>query len=234
MVMKKNNSFFFALLTILFFSCNENKPEEPTIQFDSVFAALNKVDSNKTSVASGDTTKLIALPPLMEGDLLLQFSKHSQAIALQKATGSKYANVGIVFIRPKDNSYIVVDMLDSMHIVPLDAWVGNGVDGHVAVMRLKNSNRFLGNKKTDKLRDKVKSMNGLPNDAVFSWSNEAYYSSEFAWKMYHDVLGLDLCELSSLSKFSFSDASIKKDPTEKAISPDDLYHAVNLEIVFER
>lgn len=229
----------------LLFSCaSEPENNETTaIQIDSAFAAQEKAKADTTGRSRMDTARVNDLPPVMEGDLIFQISKNDRAKALQLASGSKYSNVGLIFTNPRDGQYMVVDALDSIHASTLDEWIRSSEGSHVAILRMKNSNKILGASKTKKLKQKVKELKGVPYDPYFSWGNDALYSSEFVWKLYSKVLYIDICEPGKLNSFDLSSGLVKKQigdkyakgisDTLKAVSPGDLYRSPKLDIIYE-
>jgi Permuted papain-like amidase enzyme, YaeF/YiiX, C92 family len=233
-------SYVFAAFTLG--GCDTTEPKTATTKTDSVFAALNKLNDTIKPVLQ-DTSKMLALPPVMEGDIIFIQSNDPRAIALQKASDSKYSHVGIVFQKPGENQYFVVNVLDSVQKIPLSQWIGQSADGKVALLRLKDSSRLLSEKKTAKLKTKVREMKGKPFDPYFGWGNDAFYSSEFVWKMYAFGLNFEICPTHSLTQFHLDDPLVKavtggnlKPATgenDKAISPDDLYKSPKLEIIYE-
>ena len=236
------------ILSVVFsslISCEtETKPEETTtFQIDSAFAAQQKALAEATEVRN-DSLKSEGLPPVFEGDLIFQISKNEKAKALQLASSSKYSNVGMIFLSPRTGQLMVVDALDSIHATELNKWISNGEGEHFAVMRLKNSNRILGEGKTKKLKQKVKDLKQVPYDPYFSWDNGALYSTEFIWKLYSKVLYIDLCEPGKLKNFNLSSPQVKNQigdkyakgvsDTIKAVGPGDIYHSEKLDLIFER
>jgi hypothetical protein len=195
---------------------------------DSSYAA-RKVMQDSFPNRSNDTMHMIALPPVMEGDLVFQILDNPFCNRYGKIFGSKYNNIGIIFIRQRDKLYIVISALDSVKPVPLTEWVDAGVGDHVALMRLKNANKTLTEKRTDKLRTALKAFKAHPLDQRLSWTDDAVYPSELAWKAYHNGLKIDLCTPKKLTDYN-KDAT----PGEEAVSPDDLYNSPKLELIYER
>lgn len=246
--MKLNSSFAFlfsVLIMASLFSCEtETEPKETTTyQIDSAFAAQQLAKANAPAVTE-DTAGIKDLPPVFEGDLIFQISKNEKAKALQLACASKYSNVGMIFVSPRTGQLMVVDALDSIHATELNKWISLGEGEHFAVMRLKNSNKILGDSKTKKLKQKVKDLKHVPYDPYFSWDNEALYSTEFIWKLYSRVLYIDLCEPGKLKNFNLNSPEVKKQigntyaggvsDTIKAVGPGDIYNSNKLELIIER
>jgi hypothetical protein len=238
--------FPVAIGLLLLAGCADDQPaaDSQSFQMDSAFKAQETVRKEIEANRSKDTTKLVALPPVFEGDLVFQVNDDPVSLEWQKATGSKYSNVGMIFIRPRDQMYMVAEVLDSVHIMPLSDWVSRGQGQHVALLRLKNSNAILSEKKTEKLKAGVKAYKKLKGDPYFSWGDDAMYNSELIWKIYSNVLKIDLCTPQTLGSFNLNNEPLKsrldkqyggKIPKDdKAVSVDNLYKSPKLEVIFER
>lgn len=234
-----------AAILVLFFACEEEKKEDKNglAQVDSAFAAQQKIQQDMKDHRSTDTLHMVGLPPVFEGDIVFQQNEDAQSLAWQKATGSKYSNAGIIFIRPRDHLYMVMEVMDSVRVFPLTEWVDRGKDDHVALLRLKNANVIMTQKKTDRLKAGVRAYKHIPGDPYFSWGDDALYNAELVWKIYSNILKIDLCEPHKLGDFDLSGEPVKsamdkkyngKIPADdKAVSLDDLYHSPRLEVIFE-
>lgn len=241
--------FFSGLLAFTLFSCGNGKPDVNTdsLRADSALKAQNPVsqrDSLMPVTHSTDTTHMVALPPVMEGDLVFQEMDDAQSQAFGKTSRSKYNNIGLIFLRPKDRQYIVFEVKDSCRITLLSDWVERGKKQHVALLRLKNANQLINEKKAKALKTTAKQLVNTPFDPYYSWSDDALYPSEMAWKLYHKAVKIDLCTPGKLSSFDLSDPLTKQQlknkygnavpQDEQVVSPDDLYHSPKLEVIFER
>ena len=236
--------FFFATISFFIFSCGDGKPVVNTdsIRADSAVKAQLAIKPD-SAIKTKDTMHMVALPPVMEGDLVFQIDTSEQCMAFGKATGSKYNNVGMIFIRPKDRLYMVVEAKDSVHTTPLTEWVDRGQGHHVALMRIKNANQFLTEKKTTILKQRIKEMRGKMNDHYFSWSDDEIYCSEMVWKAYNDAVHIPLCTQHKLSEYDLSGPLVKQQmqnkyngkipKEEKVVSPEDLYKSPQLELIYE-
>jgi hypothetical protein len=241
------NLFLFLCASAAFFiaSCGSGKPEVnvDSLKADSALKAQMAFVPPKTDRVK-DTFHMVTLPPVMEGDILLQIDTSEQCMAFGKATKSKYNNMAMIFIRPHDKMYMVLEAKDSVHVMPLTEWVNSGQGQHVVLMRLKNSNMFLTDKKTDVLKKGMKMLKGKPNDHYFSWSDDEIYCSEMVWKIYHYALKIDLTTPRKLTDFDLSGNLIKQQmknkygaaipKNEQVVSPDDLLHSEKLEIIYQK
>ncbi|HET6992353.1 MAG TPA: YiiX/YebB-like N1pC/P60 family cysteine hydrolase [Bacteroidia bacterium] len=241
----------FSLFTFFIFSCGEDKKNEKadSLRMDSALKALTSNDTVKpanalpSTTANTDTTHTIALPPVVEGDIIFQTMGDEQSMAFGKATHSKYNNVGLVFIRPRDNLYVVMECRDSLHATPLTEWVNRGQGHHVALMRLKDSNTALNEKKTNHLKMAAKPLKGKKTDLYFSWSDDAFYCSELVWKLYKQGTGIELCTPGKMSQLDLNGALVKQQMKnkygatipmdEQVVTPDDLYNSPKLVKIYE-
>ncbi|CAN5883731.1 hypothetical protein BH11BAC7_BH11BAC7_34570 [soil metagenome] len=228
----------------LLVSCGDNKRELniDSIKTDSALRAQEAYVP--PTAASPDTMHAVALPPVFEGDIVMQISEDPAHLAFGTACGSKYNHAGIIFIRPRDRLYVVMEANDSVGATPLTQWVDRGQGDHVVVMRLKNSNQILNEKKTEKLKKGAKEFRGKREDKFYGWSDEAFYSTELVWKMYENALNIEICVPGKLGDMNITGAllsekmkkrygaNIPKD--EKFISPDAIYKSPKLEIIYER
>lgn len=214
-----------------------------SLKTDSALRALETSTTPPVAV-NADTTIKEVLPVVYEGDIIMQISEKPEHIAFGKACNSKYNHVGIIFIRPRDRMYVVMEVNDSIGATPLKEWAGRGQGKHVAVLRLKNSKQILNDKKTEKLKKGAKDFRGKREDLYFSWSDDAFYSTELAWKMYDKALNIKICELGKLGDMDFTDASIGSrmkekyganiPRTENFISPDAIYKSPKMTVIYER
>lgn len=239
------NIFIFSVLAIGFFSCTE---ETKTVNTDSLRtdSALKAQVKKDTLIIphSTDTMHAIALPPVMEGDLVFQISEDEQSVAFGNACKSKYNNIGMIFMNPKNHIYMVMEAKDSIHAMPLTEWVDRGKGDHVALLRLKMANQIFNEKKTTMLKMYAKPMRGKKYDIYYSWSDEAFYSAEMIWKLYKNGANVELCKPGKLGQLDLSGTLVKqqmknkygaKIPVdEEAVTPNDIFNSPKLEIIYER
>ncbi len=237
--MKNVILFGFIILAI---SCGDNKPavNSDSLKTDSALKA--QLTKNDIPVST-DTVNMTALPPVFEGDIVMQNSEDPQHIAFGKACGSKYNHAGMIFIRPKDRMYMVMEANDSVTATPLTEWVDRGKDKHIVVMRLKDATQILNEKKTMQLKKGAKDFRGKSEDDFYSWTDNALYSTELVWKMYNN-LKIEICAPGKISDMNMAGTVIGEQMTknygadipknEKFISPDAIYKSPKLVIAYER
>lgn len=238
------NLLLLPLLAFFIYSCGNGKPavNEDSLKADSALKAQMAFVPPKTDRVK-DTFHMVTLPPVMEGDLLFQIDTSEQCMAFGNATHSKYNNIGMIFIRPHDKMYMVLETKDSVHVMPLTEWVNRGQGQHVVLMRLKNSNMYLTDKKTEVLKKGMKTFKGKLNDHYFRWTDDEIYCSEMVWKIYHYALKIDLSTPRKLSEFDLSGPLVKQEmknkygndipKNEQVVSPDDLMRSDKLEKIYE-
>src|SRR5215470_676360 len=79
--------------------------------------------------------------PVQEGDLIFQTSRSSQSLAIQRATGSEYSHMGVVFFR-EGRSY-VLEANATVRYTELHRWIDHGQGGHFVLKRLKDAQSLL-------------------------------------------------------------------------------------------
>lgn len=171
--------------------------------------------------------------PLKDGDLVFQISKSDQSEAIQKATGSKYSHVGIVFF--EGNLPYVFEAVGPVRKIDLDHWRMQGVGEDYEVKRLKNADQVFNAQNIAKLKAEGRTFAGLPYDFKFEWSDDKIYCSELVWKIYKRALDIELCKLRPLADYNLSSKTVKRTAEDRygsnvpleelMVSPGDLYES---------
>lgn len=237
--------FLFPALLLLLVSCGGEttsvNADDSAFMDSMINAKLN--DTNARIAASRDTVHHTALPPVFEGDIIMQNYKAKGAVLSHDLMGGKYNHVGIIFQRPKDGMLVVLDLTDSVRLTELTAYVDRADSGHVCILRIKESNKTLTEEKVTALRDAAKQYRGKPADPMLNWDDSRMYSSELVWKVYNNAMMLKLCPLRTVADFKIPAAKEKEVETEyggdissrdEAVSPDDIYNSKKLEVVYEK
>lgn len=176
---------------------------------------------------------------LQDGDIIFHISKSSQSKAIQLATKSRYSHVGMVL--KKKNGLYVVEAIKKVSLTPLDRWIKRGVKGHFVVKRLKDSEKLLTKQKVKSMHKAASKYVGKPYDYFFGWSDSHIYCSELVWKIYKEVLNIDVGKLELFRDFDFSHPAVKKKLKErykgklplqeKVISPASMFKSSRLKTV---
>jgi uncharacterized protein YycO len=174
------------------------------------------------------------------GDIIFHTSRSAQSIAIQRATGSRYSHMGIVFVR--DGKPFVYEAVQPVKLTPLATWTSRGERGHFVVKRLKNADRVLTPANLRKLEREGRRLRGKNYDLYFEWSDERIYCSELVWKMYKRALGIEIGRTQRLREFDLSDPAVKAKIRERwrdappanetVISPAEMFQSDKLETVF--
>jgi hypothetical protein len=241
-VMKKILPAFFCLFL---FSCSNDQSQEKidSLKTDSALKAQTALVVPRDSV-SKDTMHMVALPPVSEGDIVMQNSDDPKMVEFGNVCGSKYNHCGIIFIRPRDHMYMVAEVKDSVRLTPLTEWVDRGVGQHVALLRLKNASQVLSPAKADRLKKGGNAFRGKKYDGALSWSDDAVYSTEMVWKMYKSTLNIEICELGKISDVKIAGTKTEEvmkrkygqplPPASQFLSPDAIYKSPKMEVIYER
>ena len=171
-----------------------------------------------------------------DGDIIFHTSTSSQSMAIQRATGSQYSHLGIIFFQ-KGGPY-VYEAIKTVQYTPLKKWIARGEGKHYVVRRLKDADRLLTETALNRLRREARRLQGKPYDLAFEWSDDRIYCSELVWKIYDRAIGIRIGRLQKLREFDLSDAAVKqkmkerygsKAPLEEpVISPGEMFEAANL------
>jgi uncharacterized protein YycO len=167
----------------------------------------------------------------MNGDIIFQTSTSRQSAAIQKATGSRYSHVGIVYLR--DGRPFVFEAVEPVKSTPLQEWIDRGEGKHFVVRRLKNAGEVLNSEALDRMLDAGKPFEGRHYDLVFAWSDEKLYCSELVWKIYHRALGLEIGQLQTISEFDLSDPAVQVKLKERWGGPPPDQLVISPAVMFE-
>jgi hypothetical protein len=177
-----------------------------------------------------------------QGDIIFHTSRSAQSLAIQKATGSPYSHMGIVYVR--DGKAFVFEAVQPVKQTPLARWIARGDGGHYVVKRLRDADRLLDAAALERMRKVGEQFRGRAYDLTFEWSDERIYCSELVWKIYQRALGLEIGALQSLAAFDLSDPAVQAKmrerwggpppASEQFISPAAMFASDLLETVHER
>src|SRR5579859_4590418 len=142
-----------------------------------------------------------------DGDIIFQTSQSSQSLAIQRATGSPYSHMGIIFFR--GGKPYVFEAIATVRYTPLASWIARGKGGHYVVKRLKDAPTVLTGDGLSKLRATTHQFEGRPYDLTFEWSDDRIYCSELVWKLYDRALKIHVGELQQLKDFNLTDPVVK-------------------------
>jgi len=155
----------------------------------------------------GDNSAGAASSALHDGDIIFQTSRSSQSLAIQRATGSPYSHMGIIFIR--DGRPYVFEAVATVRYTALESWIARGQGSHYVVKRLKDAEKVFDSNGLAKLRGATSEFAGRPYDLTFEWSDDRIYCSELVWKVYDRGLNIRVGELQRLKDFNLADPVVK-------------------------
>lgn len=180
-------------------------------------------------------------PQLRDGDIIFQISRSDQSVAIQRATGSKYSHVGIIFLQ--GGVPYVYESAGPVRYTPLEQWISQGENGHYVVKRLREADRVLTAEAVARLREAANRFSGKPYDWTFEWSDDRIYCSELVWKIYDRGLGIHLGQLRKLRDFDLSHPAVQAKLQERygdrvpldetVISPGEMFSAEILLLIAE-
>ena len=153
------------------------------------------------------------LPAVRDGDIIFHTSRSSQSLAIQRATGSQYSHMGLVFHR--GGKPFVFEAIATVRFTPLDRWIARGTGRHFVVKRLRNADTVLTPAALEKLRVVAHQFEARPYDLTFGWSDDRIYCSELVWKAYDRALGIQVGTLQRVRDFNLSDPAVRAKMRER-------------------
>ncbi|WCL50696.1 YiiX family permuted papain-like enzyme [Leptospira sp. GIMC2001] len=173
---------------------------------------------------------------LREGDIIFHESISEQATAIKLATNSRYTHVGIIF--KERNIMFVLEAIQPVKKTKLENFIKRGKNNHFVVKRLKDSVKIIDSNSISRMKEYGYKFIGKDYDYTFEWNDNRIYCTELVWKIYKNVLGVDVGELKTLESFDLSSDKVKKIMNKRygkniplneiVISPEDIFIADNL------
>lgn len=176
---------------------------------------------------------------LKEGDIVFQQSISRQSAAVELATHSRYSHMGMIF--KENGEFLVLEAVQPVQYTPLEEWIKRGKRGHIVIKRLKD--KTIDDEEIRKMKIQGESYVGKRYDIHFEWSDEKIYCSELVWKIYKDVLGVEIASLKKLKDFDLKHERVQSimkkrygdniPYEETVVSPGDIFDSEKLELVIE-
>lgn len=174
-----------------------------------------------------------------EGDILFQETGSEQGKAIKLATKSRYTHVGIVL--SYNDELMILEAVGPVKKTAIKDFIKRGKNYHYVVKRLKNSESRLTLEKIAGLKESGEKFLGLPYDIYFGWKNDKIYCTELVWKMYKEVLGIEIGKLGKLKDFDLSSLTVRLlmfkryglniPYDEPVIAPSTMFNSTELETV---
>ena len=124
------------------------------------------------------------VPPLKNGDIVLQGSRSTQALAIQEATASPYNHVGVVEVAP--DGVFVIEAIQPVSRTPFERWRARGEGGRFTLLRHPG----LTDESAASVLREAKRFLGRPYDARFEWGDRRIYCSELVAKAFQRGAGV--------------------------------------------
>jgi len=150
---------------------------------------------------------MAGLPAVRDGDIIFHTSRSSQSVAIQRASGSPYSHMGVVFFR--GGHPFVLEAVSTVRYTPIEQWIDRGAGRHFVVKRLDNAATVLTPAAVARLKRAGEAFLGRPYDLTFEWSDDRIYCSELVWKAYDRALGVHVGKLQKLRDFNLADRVVR-------------------------
>lgn len=189
-------------------------------------------------ISKAQVKKTISRSGFRDGDIIFQSSDSRQCQAIKIATHSDISHCGLLI--SEGGKWYVLEAVEPVQLISLPAFIGRDPQQHYTVKRLKNE--FLPKQDAfEKMLAEGKRWIGKHYDIYFNWSGSELYCSELVWKLYHNVPGIDLCNLRRLKDFDLSSPLVKEMMNERygnkipydesVVAPSDIFNSEKLEMV---
>jgi hypothetical protein len=182
------------------------------------------------------------LPHFREGDVvfLVAAIPHTDPVLL--ATKSNYGHVGIILRH--NGQLMFFEAVSPVKYTPIESWLKKQEGRRFVVKRLRNADGVLTGSTLSRLDSLASTFEGRPYDSRYNWSDEKLYCSELVWKLYHRIVGIDLCSLRKLKDYDLTSPDVQEKLRERfpegvpleetVVSPQDLFESTSLIPVYEQ
>ncbi len=170
-----------------------------------------KQDLSLAEIGKEEAVDVSSIKEPMTGDIIFHESLSSQSAAIQAATKSRYSHVGMIVI--KEGVPYVFEAISKTSYTPLKDWVERGKDYHFVLKRYKE--RLLTKEEKIALVKYAEKWEGTDYDLYFEWSDEQVYCSELVWKVYKEVLGVELGTTATVASFDLESTVVKNKMKER-------------------
>lgn len=178
---------------------------------------------------------------LKDGDLLFQDFDSPQSGAIKLATHSQWSHCGILFY--EGGQPMVWEAVQPVKITPLKEWIARNDSSYFEVRRIKDRNSFLTAQVVRLMKTEGEKHLGKAYDIYFNWGDNAFYCSEYVWKIYERAAGIEVGIRHPLREYDLSNPIVKTimadrygdsiPADEMMVSPEDIYQSDLLEAVIE-
>ncbi len=169
---------------------------------------------------------------VLTGDIIFQTSKSSQSKAIQLATNSNFSHVGVVFLSKSDT--MVLEAVQPVKYTRFRDFINRGENAEYTLMRLKDRSPISLEKQSEMhiIGDQYV---GMDYDWLFEWTDDKLYCSELVYKLYSNVLNIELCDPRPLKDYSLNAELVQQKLAERygkklpldelMVSPEDLFQS---------
>lgn len=179
------------------------------------------------------------VPTLMDGDILFQDFDSPQSGAIKLATHSEWSHCGILFYDGR--MPMVWEAVQPVKITPLKEWVARNDSSYFEVRRIKNRDTYLTDEVVTEMKAEGTKQLGKAYDIYFNWGDNAFYCSEYVWKIYNRAAGIEVGIRHPLREYDLSNPTVKAimadrygdsiPADEMMVSPEDIFLSDLLEPV---
>lgn len=181
--------------------------------------------------------------PLKEGDIVFHRSQSRQSEAIRIATRSRFNHTAIL-IQHK-GQLAVLEAVQPVKITSFAEFARRG-NNHFVIKRLRDHDALLTPQVLEKMRKRGQDYIGKDYDLYFRWNDERIYCSELVWKLYKEIVGIEVGQLQKASDLHLDNPVVQRliknrygqmaaiPVNESIISPQAIYESARLVTVYEQ
>ena len=121
--------------------------------------------------------------------------------------------MGIIY--EMDGQFYVYEAIQPVKLTKLVDWINRGENSHYVVKRLKEREKLLTKENLKKMKDFGGKFKGKNYDIYFEWSDDKIYCSELVWKIYKEILDIEIGDLQELREFDLTNDIVKNTMKER-------------------
>ncbi|MDR1195575.1 MAG: hypothetical protein LBL00_03760 [Endomicrobium sp.] len=145
---------------------------------------------------------------LKDGDIIFQNKKSKSSELLTALSVPEFNHTGILLSR--NGKWYVLEASQPVELTPVSSWINSGDEDLYVIKRLKEADTLFNEENKERFNKACNSYLGKPYDSHFSWSDDAFYSSELVWKIFKAAFDIELCSLQILGDFDLTSSETRE------------------------
>ena len=110
---------------------------------------------------------------------------------------------------------MIYEAIQPVSRTPLAQWAARAADDQIQIYRLDDAESRWTAEKQAELKAAATARLGRPYDIYFRWDEERLYCSELVYKLYQEVLGVEVGRLRRIDDFNLDNGVVQKKMRER-------------------